>query len=191
MLDAALRLIDEHGAAGLSMRKLGAELGVEAMTLYYYVPNKAALLDGVVERIFGMVAAELPPADVPWETYLRELAGGLRRVLLGHPAAVALTATRPVITPAGLAALETALEVLTGAGMPVTTALHVFNTVSTFVLGHVLNETGQQPVGDFPDLSAFPLISRAVAEGAGNGDDEARFDLAIDALVRGFGGKVE
>lgn len=190
MLDTALRFIDEHGVAALSMRKLGAELGVEAMTLYYYLPNKAALLDGVVERIFGMVTAELPSPEVPWEEYLRGLAGGLRRVLLRHPQVVPMTATRPVITPAGLATLETALGVLCGAGMSVRRALHVFNAVSTFVLGHVLNEAGQQPVGDFPDLREFPLIARAVEEGAGAADDEERFDLAIDALIRGFGGTV-
>jgi AcrR family transcriptional regulator len=188
VLDTALRFIDEHGVAALSMRKLGAELGVEAMTLYYYLPNKAALLDGVVERIFGMVAAELPSPDVRWEEYLRGLAEGLRRVLLRHPQVLSMAATRPVITPEGLVTLETALEVLCGAGMPVRRALHVFNAVSTFVLGHVLNEAGQQPVGDFPDLQAFPLILRAVEEGAGQDDDEERFDLAITALIRGFGG---
>ena len=50
VLDAALELVDRVGVDGLSMRKLGVALGVEAMTLYHYVPNKDALLSGLVER---------------------------------------------------------------------------------------------------------------------------------------------
>ena len=52
VLDAALEIIDRDGLAALSMRRLGAALGVEAMTIYHYVPNKDALLDGVLEEVF-------------------------------------------------------------------------------------------------------------------------------------------
>ncbi|HEY6737567.1 MAG TPA: TetR family transcriptional regulator, partial [Actinopolymorphaceae bacterium] len=65
VLDAALALVDREGLAALSMRRLGAELGVEAMTLYHHVANKAALLDGLVERIFTFAEPPLRE-DTPW-----------------------------------------------------------------------------------------------------------------------------
>lgn len=157
MLDTALRFIDEHGVAALSMRKLGAELGVEAMTLYHYLPNKAALLDGVVEQVVGMVRP--PSPDVPWPDYLRGFADSLCEVLLRHPAVLTMVVARPVDT--------TARDALTGAGMPEGQAWLVVDAVTTFVFGHVLTESGRPNAGG-----------------------EERFDLAITALIRGFGGTV-
>ncbi|MER6893289.1 TetR family transcriptional regulator, partial [Amycolatopsis sp. NPDC000740] len=60
VVDAALAFVDEHGIAALSMRKLGAELGVEAMTLYHYVPNKEALLDALIDRLVSALAGIAP-----------------------------------------------------------------------------------------------------------------------------------
>src|SRR6202012_3770970 len=68
VLDAALDLVDRDGASALSMRRLGAELGVEAMTLYHYLPSKDALLDGIVERVMGQAETRL--ADGPWDRAL-------------------------------------------------------------------------------------------------------------------------
>lgn len=62
VLEAALRLVDQEGLKALSMRRLGAELGVEAMTLYHHVPNKTALLDGMIEQV---VAEAVPRSSVP------------------------------------------------------------------------------------------------------------------------------
>ena len=59
VLDAALDLVDRDGVAALSMRRLGAELGVEAMTVYHYLPNKDALLDGIVERVMAQAETAL------------------------------------------------------------------------------------------------------------------------------------
>src|ERR1043165_9533546 len=66
ILDAALALLDRDGLEALSMRKLGEALGVEAMSLYNHVPNKAALLDGIHELILTSVPA--PPATRPAAT---------------------------------------------------------------------------------------------------------------------------
>jgi AcrR family transcriptional regulator len=97
VLDAALDLIGREGAAALSMRRLGAELGVEAMTLYHYLPNKDALLDGIVERVTAQ--AETRFGDGPWDRTLTEYARSLRATLLRHPGAAALVATRPAVSP--------------------------------------------------------------------------------------------
>src|SRR5919106_4499638 len=65
ILETAVRFVDREGLEALSMRKLGSELGVEAMSLYNHVPNKSALLDGMVEVLLGEL--EVPSEDEEWE----------------------------------------------------------------------------------------------------------------------------
>jgi TetR/AcrR family transcriptional regulator, tetracycline repressor protein len=186
VLDTALRFVDEHGLAALSMRKLGAELGVEGMALYYYVPNKDALLDGLVERVTRV--DDVPAADVPWQEWLRQVATEMRKRLLAHPAVLPLVATRDPMGPGFLALFETALRVLDV--FEPRRAVHVFNSVGTFVLGHVLAEAGRTdgPPPEFP--AGYPLVARAVAAGAGDGDDEDRFFFAVDSLIDGFARRI-
>ena len=117
VLDAALDLVDRDGADALSMRRLGAELGVEAMTLYHYLPSKDALLDGIVERV--MAQAETGLADGPWDQALTSYARSLRATLLRHPGAALLVATRPAVTPETLRTAERGLTLLCDAGFPV------------------------------------------------------------------------
>jgi TetR/AcrR family tetracycline transcriptional repressor len=183
VLAAALRFVDEHGVQALSMRKLGAALGVEGMALYHYVPNKDALLDGLAERVTEAIVDEAPAMDLGWRDWISQFADGLRRVLLRHPAVLPVVATRDVMTPGFLAVFERALAVL-NAFQP-KQAVHVFNTVTTFVLGHVLAEAGRADrAPGFP--GGYPLIERALAAGAGDGDDDERFRFAVRALVDGF-----
>ena len=86
VLRAALDFVDANGLAALSMHKLGAELGVQGMSLYSHVASKDALLDGIVEAMTW--EAEMPPADgTDWRDALRHLAGEIRGIILRHPAA--------------------------------------------------------------------------------------------------------
>src|SRR5947209_17549193 len=81
---AALAIVDRDGLDTLSMRRLGAELGVEGMAVYRHFPNKAAVLAGVVE----MLLAELvipPPSDVPWQDVVREVSRAYRALRPRHP----------------------------------------------------------------------------------------------------------
>lgn len=95
ILEAALRLIDEHGLAELSMRRLGAELGVQAMSLYRHLPNKQAVVEGVRELIFEELARLHPPvsADDPWDHALLAMARDFRDACRRHPHALSLFAT--------------------------------------------------------------------------------------------------
>src|SRR5258706_5684902 len=101
VLEAALQIVDREGLEAISMRRLGDALGVEAMSLYNHVPNKAAVLDGVFERVL----AELPvlkPGRKSWRAVLKAQALALRDVLAAHPNALPLFATRPAVTEASL-----------------------------------------------------------------------------------------
>ncbi|MGW4404242.1 TetR/AcrR family transcriptional regulator C-terminal domain-containing protein [Nonomuraea sp. NPDC004702] len=185
VLEAALELLDREGAAGLSMRKLGKELGVEAMTLYYYVPNKDAVLDGLVELVLSRVTIE-PSGD--WRVWMRAFAESIRAELLRHPALMPVVAIRPVATPGALGMVEGAAAALTRAGFTAKEALHVINAVSTFVIGHTLAEAGpDSPRQPDLDLADHPVLARAVADGLGTPEDHReRFELAVAALLSGF-----
>ncbi|AJT65160.1 hypothetical protein T261_3492 [Streptomyces lydicus] len=198
VLDAALDLVDREGLRGLSMRRLGGALGVEAMTLYHYVPHKEALLDGLVERVF---AEALPPSaeGAPWQEQLRGYAAELREALLRHPGVLPLVVTRPMVTPAGLDAVERGLGALTAAGFPLGRALDALNALSLFVVGHTAGEVGigqdADPEGHTPgspgwlsrlDAARYPLLAQAARTGAGV-DDTDRFRFAVEALISGFG----
>src|SRR4051812_32385650 len=96
----ALALVDEEGLEALSMRRLGARLGVEAMSLYRHVRDKADLLDALHAAVLGGLQAELHKGD--WRELLNNLARALRKALLSHPHVVPLFATRPVRAPEAL-----------------------------------------------------------------------------------------
>lgn len=93
VLDAALKIVDSEGLAALTMRHLADAVGVEAMSLYHYVPNKEALLDGVVERTRAEVR---PPDPVPddWIDIMEAIFGEYRRVLARHPNTLPLAGRR-------------------------------------------------------------------------------------------------
>ncbi|MER7467839.1 TetR/AcrR family transcriptional regulator C-terminal domain-containing protein [Streptomyces sp. NPDC097981] len=193
VLRAALDLVDRDGIEKLSMRRLGAELGVEAMTLYHHVPNKAALLDGLVELVTSTVRPDNGgPAD-QWPQRLRSFAVAYRAELLRHPGVIALVATRPVRSAAALRVAEDTAAALGRAGFPPVDALRIVNSVATLVTGHCLAEAASTPghpeqdTEDAPDLAGFPVLAAAVAGGLGTPEDhQARFELALDALLDGL-----
>ena len=80
VLDAAIKLADQGGLESLSMRKLGQELGVEAMALYYHFANKDEVIDGIVDIVFSEI--ELPTDGAGWKTAMRQRAISMRDVLL-------------------------------------------------------------------------------------------------------------
>src|SRR2546421_7126099 len=86
ILRAAISLADGDGIESLSMRKLGQELGVEAMSLYNHVRNKVDMLDGMVDVVFGEI--DLPANGIDWRTAMRQRAISARQALLHHPWAI-------------------------------------------------------------------------------------------------------
>ena len=103
IFQAALTVIDEQGAKALTMRRVAASLGVEAMSLYYHVPNKDALVEGVLDLL--VAEANLPTGDVDAEQWVTGTAEAFRRMAQAHPRAVPLLLSRP-IPMADLAAAE-------------------------------------------------------------------------------------
>ena len=138
VLDAALQLADRHGLGGLSMRKLAAELGVEAMSLYNHVANKADLLDGMAGRVFEGIA--LPDPGLPWEERLRALACGAFAAFTAHPEVVQALAADQA-NPRSIGALrfiDAVLAALLDAGIDERTAARRYRSLFGLLFGSVL-----------------------------------------------------
>ncbi|WP_055601450.1 TetR/AcrR family transcriptional regulator C-terminal domain-containing protein [Streptomyces aureus] len=187
VLEAALRLVDQEGLDALSMRRLGAELGVEAMTVYHHVPNKSALLDGVIEQV---VAEAVPPefGAATWREDLSAYAHALVAALGAHPNAVPLLLSRPAMTPRLLGTLEAAVRMMYEAGFPLPRTLDALYSLTSFVVGHATAQAGNVGGADSMaslDPDTYPLLVGAARE-SGEDASRARFDFALDALLSGF-----
>lgn len=146
VIAAALDVVDRDGVEGLTMRALGRELDVDPMAAYHHVPNKAAILDGVVEAVWNELV--LPdPSDEPWQTQLDHIARAMRATLRRHPNALPIMATRPNLSAAGFRVVDGALGILLDAGLPADEAFAFVNAAAEFLLGHALAETAP-PVPD-------------------------------------------
>jgi AcrR family transcriptional regulator len=149
ILRAAVEFIDEQGLHALTMRRLGAFLGVEAMALYRYVPSREDLLDGVVDTVLDALHRDPEVhlhAQHGWQNYLQRLAHGIRRIALDHPAVFPLIVTRPPAAPwirpplRSLRWLESFFSVMADAGFSDDDAVIAYRAYTTFLLGHLLLE---------------------------------------------------
>jgi AcrR family transcriptional regulator len=159
--DTALQITDNEGLDGLSMRKLGSALGVEAMSLYHYIDNKDDLLDAVVDNLYGEI--ELP-TDVPDDDWEQAFRSGLRSfydVLLGHPAALELFTTRPSRSANALTVMGWSFNRCRMVGMTPLEASQAFRFAVAFVIGHAASELGILAQIE-PENSALIEAGRAV-----------------------------
>ncbi len=157
VLEAALRLIDRDGLEGFSMRKLGAMLGVEAMSLYNHIESKGALFDGIIEVLVLQVAYSERPAATPRDE-LWAYVHALRDVLRAHPRALPLVATNPFRTPATLAVLDRLLATVHRANIHGVQAIYALQSIAGFVIGQTLLDVGRTPVADFEPGAAGPIV---------------------------------
>jgi AcrR family transcriptional regulator len=179
------------------MRKLGAELGVDPMAAYYYFPNKAAVLDGIVDAVLAETPS-LPADDAPWDVRLRETMHAWRRVLRAHPHALPVLSTHPPFSDSSLRQWEAAAEILHAVGFTPVEALQAIGCISGYVIGVTLAEVGQQP-GDVPDPTLeevaahiahlpsdeFPILKAAFLGGMPDGPD-TYFDDGLDLFIAGL-----
>lgn len=195
ILDAALALVDREGADALTIRDVARELGVGTMSLYYHLPDKDALLEGVAERVLGDV--DLPRGG-DWVERLRRATEGVRRAERRHPNALPLLLARHFTSPEALRPFEYILRTLREAGFPPREAFFGFRTLTVLAAGSVLMEpvgslsgSGEDARADIGRLFAalpeqeFPYLIEAAGQGAKVGAEEefaASLDLALTGL---------
>jgi AcrR family transcriptional regulator len=138
VFQAAVVLADERGFESLTMRALGEELGVEAMSLYHYVANKDELLDGMVDVVFSEI--ELPTTDVDWKTAMRRRAISTRGALARHRWAVGLLQSSTSPGPANFRLVNAVLGCLREAGFSVENAVHAYSAQDAYIYGFALQE---------------------------------------------------
>lgn len=186
---AALGLVDREGLAALTMRRLGSELGVEAMSLYNHVTNKDDLLDAIVDRVYGEV--ELPSRELPWKQQARGVFRGFRQVGVDHPEAFALLTQRAGPSVEALKVLSRVFAIYRQAGLSDLQAWRAFQVSASYVVGFVatqhgtMSETAQRNGIDLseldtddPDLNLFGQMNSR--------DEDDDFDAAVELLLSGF-----
>ena len=181
------------------MRRVAQELGVEAMSLYHHVPNKDAILDGVVDAVFAAIELPNPRCD-DWRDAIRARASSARTVLSQHSWALGLMDSRRNPGPATLRHHDAVLGVLREAGFALPMAAHAVSLIDSYVGGFVLQEANlpvatrgdveevagsileQLPAAELPYLTEM-IVDHALQPGY---DHTSEFgyglDLILDAL---------
>lgn len=188
ILDAALTIIDDGGLESCTMRAVAAELGVEAMSLYWHVPGKEALLDGVVERMLSS-APEFEHHD-DWRDELHGIAQAIRGVLLAHPNAVPLLAGRALGSYAAAGAVVArTLGTLEAAGFERAVAIRAARTVYRYVIGYTLVESTVRAAPEGQVAPANPEDSSVLSEFAdalANEPAADLFDFGLQTMLDGL-----
>ena len=171
VIAAAVALADAIGVDALTIRKLAVELDVKPMTIYHHVPNKEAIIDGMVDVVFSEI--DLPPTDVDWKRAIRQRAASARVVLARHPWAAPLMESRTSPGPATLRHHDAVLGCLRAGGFSIEMTAHAYAVIDAFIYGFALQEaslpatagdemadlaqsmTAAMPVGEYPNLVEF------------------------------------
>jgi AcrR family transcriptional regulator len=153
VVETALAIVDRDGLEKLSMRKLGAELGVDPMAVYHYIPNKAALLDGLIEAVMnelGVACSREATEDVT-EWFVSAF-HNFWEVLRAHPNVLTVMATRPITGDAGLRSAECVLRELHTIGLPAEDAMAALMSLTTMTVAIALAEAGRAPGAMHPTV---------------------------------------
>jgi AcrR family transcriptional regulator len=140
VLAAAIAVADKGGLESLTMRRLGQELGVEAMSLYKHVANKDDILDGMVDMVIGDI--DLPSPEVEWRTAMRQRAISARQVLANHPWAIGMMESRTSMGPASTRYADAVIGSLRSGGFSVELAAFAFLLLDSHIYGFVVQESG-------------------------------------------------
>jgi AcrR family transcriptional regulator len=198
ILRAALAYVDELGLDALSMHKLGARLGVQAMSLYNHVDDKADLLNGLVELLWSEMAPTEGVGD--WRQRLRAMANGIRETMRAHPAAASLLMTRPVLPVGALRIFKAHLDALQGAGFARARAVQMVRAIAGYAFGAALCEccwSCPAPAAA-SELARLRQVSRMLPadvpdellqvamEVCGECDLDGSFELGLELMVKGL-----
>ena len=203
VLQAAISLADANGIEALSMRKLGEQLGVEAMSLYKHVANKDDLLDGMVDSVFAEI--ELARDEPSWRAAMRDRAISVRTVLKRHPWAVPLMQSRTNPGPSTLGHLDALIGILRAGGFSVVLTAHALSAIDAYVYGFAMQEKAlpfdteersveviehilaAMPADEWPHLVEFSR-EHVLKPGYDYGEEfEWGLDLVLDGLQESLG----
>jgi AcrR family transcriptional regulator len=198
VLRAAIQIADKSGIEALTMRKLAQKLGVEAMTLYYYMTRKDDIVDGILDLVVGEI--DVPSEGGDWKAALRRSAISAHEVLLRHPWACSLMMAPARVRPGRLRYMESLLKRLREAGFSAEMTHHAYHALDSHILGFTMWEVGYSTgIRELPDsgaalrreltLDAYPYLvehmGEHVAASKGN-DGESEFEFGLDLILDGL-----
>lgn len=201
IVTAALRIVDDEGLDALSMRRLGAELGAGATSIYWWVKSKDDLLGLLLEAVVAEV-------ELPFELQVAEPLEQARamtlqfyRVLKAHPNTLAVLATRRPLGPNSLRVVDAAIGILRTAGFDDEEALDAFSLLENYALAFALAEVAAGPDDDGSELDQLGQFVRhgapglspedfpnlvAVARYEPKQDERRRFEFGLDRILDGL-----
>ena len=177
-LEVALTVADGEGIEAVTMRRLARELGVEAASLYHHVNGKDQILDGLVDVIAAQI--DLPKQATDWREGVTQRAHHTRTVLLRHPWAVSLMASRTSPGPATLGLLEAGIRYLREGGFSVPMAAQAISTVDSYVHGFVVQEVNLPFRGE----SELAAMTAAIMEAFPASEFPYLFELTVEHVLQ-------
>ena len=185
--ETALSLIDERGLDQLSMRKLGAELGVEAMSLYNHVANKDDLLDAVADRLYEHILDAYTEPDGPWRVRAAEMALSYVSVAAVHPNAFPLLVGRPPVSRGEQRFLDRVVAIIDGTTDDLRVAALALSVVANWVVGTLVQQASS--ARELPDLAPdgeFARVATFRRELLVNLSREERFAEGLETVLDGI-----
>ncbi len=198
---AAMALLDEEGADGMTMRRLGASLGVQAMSLYRYVGGREDVLQAVEESLIEALPDALDRhRPRSWKDYVRQVAYAVRKIALDHPAIFPLVASVYPATPwlrsplRSTAFVESFLSTLGDYGFDDQQRVGLYRSLTSFLLGHLLLEASvlqHQPkrprrTREVTARSGLSPRVHRLQDQLGQDRGAADFEVALTALLDRF-----
>jgi TetR/AcrR family tetracycline transcriptional repressor len=201
ILEAALQIADREGLPALTMRRLGADLGVAPMALYVHVRSKEDLLAGLSDRIADELEVPRDGGD-DWAAQLRVVARSMLRVMRSHRRILELFMTMQPMAPGGnMRVAEGVFRILRGAGFRDQSVTRAFFTLMAYTFGFAALEGPRGGVGTpeeraeaerqrrlafeslpLPEYRSIVELAPRIATVAG----EEQFDYGLDRLVEGL-----
>jgi AcrR family transcriptional regulator len=199
VLRVAMDLADRDGLEALSMRKLGQELGVDAMALYRHVRSKDDLFDGIIDLVVGEI--ERPSRVGDWKTDLRAQVMAARQVMLRHPWARRVFEERGTAGVAVIGYIESVLGILRDGGFSLDIAHHALHVLDSRIFGFnqdLFDDSGRaNPSPDVAEMfgpamaARYPRVTELAMsvshEGVlGRCDDDVEFAFGLDLILDGL-----
>jgi AcrR family transcriptional regulator len=187
ILESALALVDREGPDALTMRRLGDELGVAAMSLYHHLRGREELLDGLSEIMVGQI--DLGDTGTPPRVVLTRFVHGIRAVALAHPAAFGLVGMRPLRSVEALRPIEATLAALRTLGLDAEHAAHAYRALASYARGFALAESSgftleNEPLPHLP--ADTPTNLAELHHQLALTDHDTAFAYGADALLAGI-----
>ena len=195
VLRAAISIADERGLESLSMRKLAQDLGVEAMSVYYYVANKDEILDGILN--FVITEFELAEGGPNWKAAIRRSAISAHDVLMRHPWACNLMMSVKRVAPARLRYMESLLQRLREAGFSANMTHHAYHALDSHIIGSTLWQAGYSSNKDLDEMAKkfvptflreYPYLAEHAEQHVTRSKrkDVPEFEFGLDLILDGL-----